>query len=165
MAMFVGGGRVAITATGVTDEKDLTPETDVMFVRRKMDFGTRQRVVGEAVKITESSKGAKRGRGKKKRGDQAELNVGAYQIALLRYNLLEWRGPSFVGVALTPTNIEQLDPEEPLVKEALDYIAEANATDSDDDGDEEGDDDPNVIEGSILSSPENSASKELIQLA
>lgn len=154
MAMFVSGGRVAITATGVTDEKDITPETDVMFVRRKMDFGTRQRVVGEAVKITESSKGAKRGGGKKKRGsDQAELNVGAYQIALLRYNLLEWRGPSFVGVALTPTNIEQLDPEEPLVKKALDYIAEANATDGDDDDDEE--DDPNVIEGSILSLPES----------
>lgn len=157
MGIFVSG-RVAITATGVTDEKDITPATDVIFVRRKMDYGTRQRVVGAAVKITE--KDVKRGRAARKARkakQEAEFNVGAYQIALLVHNILEWRGPQFLGVPLLPRNIEQVDPDDPIIKAVLDYIGEANATEADDDADtdddeveEAGDDDPNVIEGEVV---------------
>ena len=50
MGMFVSG-RVAITANGITDEKDLTPEIDVMFILPKMTFGVRNKVVGDAATI------------------------------------------------------------------------------------------------------------------
>jgi hypothetical protein len=161
MGIFVSG-RVAITAAGVTDEKDITPQTDVIYVRRKMDYGTRQRVVGAAAKVIEQEGQTKRGKRDKKakRKTETEVNVGAYQMALLQENILEWRGPQFAGIALVRRNIEQLDPDDPIMKAVLKYISEANTADTDDDdeddeagdaiGAEEDDDDPNVIEGEIV---------------
>jgi hypothetical protein len=139
MGMFISG-RVAITATGITDEKDITPETDVIFIRPKMDFGTRQRVIGAATKLT-AAKGGKPKRGKKAANPEASFDVGAYQVALLVHNVLAWSGPSFVGVACTATTIEQLNPDESLVARVLEEVAERNggsqAADDDDEADEE----------------------------
>src|SRR5689334_17275580 len=102
MPMFVSG-RVAITASGVTDEKDLTPQTDVIFVRTKMDYGTRNKVVGDAAKlIGEQGTQSRRQKRAKRKDQQMDFNVGAYQTALLVHNVLGWNGPSFAGVACTP---------------------------------------------------------------
>lgn len=146
MGMFVSG-RVAITATGVTDEKDLGPGVDVIFIRPKMDYGTRQRVNGAAAKVRQSSVGNRRQRrAAKARGEKIEmdLDVGAYQLALLVENVLGWQGPSFVGFACEAKNIERLDPAEPLVAQVIQQIADRNV-DPDEDDEPEGDD-PNVIE-------------------
>lgn len=144
--MFITG-RIAITVDGVTDEKDLHDGIDVMFIRPKMDYGTRNKVIGEAAKILQSQQKAKAGMSKRQRKQLAEqqkeqsgetgmqLNVGAYQSALLKYNILSWNGPSFAGWACTPENIEKLDPDAPLVAKVIEEISERNT-----DPDEEGDD-------------------------
>jgi hypothetical protein len=147
--MFVSG-RLAITAGGITDEKDLTPETNVIFIRPKMDYGTRNKVVGAAAKLKEQARQqsraqrrAQRGRGKSDQND-VEFDVGAYQTALLIHNVLGWHGPAFVGVACTPENIAMLDPDEPLVQTVADEITSRNAPKDDEPPTEL--DDPNVID-------------------
>jgi hypothetical protein len=145
MGMFVSG-RVAITASGITDEKDLTPETDVIFILPKMTFGVRNKVVGDAAKLIQKTGQSRRERRKgKAKGEkeQVEFNVGAYQTALLVHNVLAWHGPSFTGFACTPENIAALDPDQPLVKIVVDAISDRN-TPAEEDTPEL--DDPNVIE-------------------
>jgi hypothetical protein len=138
--MFVAEGRVAVTAHGVIDEKDLTPETDVMFIRPKMTFGVQQRVIGSAMKLS----GLAGGRRKTARAAAPEMqyDVGAYQVALMTHNVLAWQGPSFAGVACTAQNIARLDPAEPLVKRTLQEIVERNTTDEGEDEDEGNDPNP-----------------------
>lgn len=141
--MFING-RVAVTAHGVIDEKDITPHDDVIFIRTKMDYGTRQRVIGAMVKAERKSEKTVRGKkGKTAAVPEMGFDVAAYQIALLTHNILEWRGPSFAGVACSPANIERLDPDEPLVKAVLEEIGERNPpaeSDEDEDGEDEGND-------------------------
>lgn len=149
MGMFVSG-RIAITAKGVTDEKDITPLIDVVFIRTKMDYGTRQRVIGAAAKLVAKAGGNRKERRAAKKGKGAsdvEFDVGAYQVALLVHNILGWQGPSFAGVACVPANIETLDTDEPLVKEVVQAISDRNVqeSDTDEETDEDGDD-PNVID-------------------
>lgn len=110
MGMFISG-KVAITAAGVTDEKDITTETDVIYIRPKMDYGTRQRVIGAATKVTaQKAKSSRR-----KATQDVTVDVGDYQIALLVHNVLGWAGPSFQGVACVAQNIEKLDSDFPIV--------------------------------------------------
>jgi hypothetical protein len=54
------------------------------------------------------------------------LRIGKYQIALLRHNILQWRGPAFNGVPLTQASIDRLDPSQPLVQRALQEITDRN---------------------------------------
>lgn len=156
--MFITG-RIAITAPGavttaggVTDEKDLNDQVNVIFLRPKMDFGTRNKVVGEAAKIVQrktsvgnrAQRRAARGKDRREK-NEVEFDVGAYQTALLVHNVLGWAGPAFKGFACTPENIAALDPDEALVKLAIDEITNRNAgEDADEDTLEL--DDPNVIE-------------------
>ena len=144
--MFISG-RVAITKNGVTDEKDLTDAIDVVFIRPKMDFGTRNKVVGAAAKLAQQAQQAKGGRraDRRKAKDRAgmEFDVGAYQTALLVHNILGWAGPSFRGFACTPENISAIDPDEPIVTAVLDAIADRNNQPEDDSPEL---DDPNVID-------------------
>ena len=93
---------------------EVTEGENVILIRPKMDYGTRSRVMGAAVQI---EAGASTG----------EVNVGAYQLALLTHNVLGWRGPAFEGVKCTPENVARLDPDEPLVARALEEIAARNA--------------------------------------
>lgn len=160
MGMFISG-KVAITAAGVTDEKDITRdaqgrvEQDVIWIRPAMDYGTRQRVVGSATKVkqslTQGNRRQRRAARAQKQSVDAEFDVGAYQIALLVQNVLAWDGPSFVGVACTPANIERINPNEPLVKLVLVEIGERNNMSDDDDDEPVAElDDPNVIEGTAV---------------
>jgi hypothetical protein len=152
-SMFVTG-KVAITATGVSDEKDLSDQTDVIFIRPKMDYGTRQRVIGSAAKMVEQQtsapRRARRASAAKAQAAKFDFDVGQYQIALLVHNVIGWAGPSFAGYACTPANVEKLDSDKPLVQMAIKEIAERNAP-ADADADAADDeqlalDDPNVIE-------------------
>lgn len=146
--MFVQG-RIAVTADGIIEERLVTPEMDVIFIRAKMDYGTTQRVIGAATKVMVQSGRRKTARTKAK--DMA-MDVGAFQVALLVLNVLDWQGPSFVGVPCVPTNIERLDPSEPLVQRVLTEIGERNThllsgDEADDEEDDEEGADPNVLEG------------------
>ena len=150
MGMFVSG-KVAITATGVTDEKEVSADTDVIWIKPKMDFGTRQRVQGAATRVAlaQQTKAQRKAAKKAAKKAQMDFDVGAYQIALLTFNILSWAGPSFAGIPCLPQNIERLDLDEPLVAMVLKEIGERNApANADDDEDDEDDevDDPNVLQ-------------------
>lgn len=110
--MFVDTSRVAVTEGGEIDHASITPDMDVMYIRRKMDFGTRQKVISAAVAIAG--------------GSGMEIDVGAFQLALAQYNILDWSGPSFAGVVCTPKAIARLDPDAPLLQAVLASIGERN---------------------------------------
>lgn len=122
MPMFVQG-RVAIAEDGPVDTKDITPDLNVIFIRPKMDFGTKQKVIGAATRIIQDQ------RSKRQSKDATvDIDVGAYNMALLTNNILAWQGPAFAGVACTPTNIAMLDQDEPLVGRVLQEINDRNVT-------------------------------------
>jgi len=89
---------------------------DTISIRPKMDFSTKNACMDALAAISQ--------------GDDGKANVamhlGAYQLALLRHNIVAWSGPSFVGVACTPENIDKLDPDEPLVEQVLEEIGRRN---------------------------------------
>lgn len=125
--MFVDTSRIAVTVDGEIDHKDITPEMDVMFIRKKMDVETLAKVQGDAAQVKVPKK--------KQPGEEDEereqsvtdfVNFGAYQLALMHYNILTWQGPSFVGVPCNKKTIGQLDPNEPLVQMVLTRIGERN---------------------------------------
>lgn len=105
--MFVDKTKVPVT---INDE-------DVIYILPKMPFGVRQRVMGELARI--DSDGTQR-------GTDFHINLGAYNIALMQHNIVGWEGPSFEGVPCTRENIEQLDPDEPLVDKVLQEIGRRN---------------------------------------
>lgn len=115
MSMFIDTSRIAVTADGEVDVHAVTPDMDVMYIRRKMDFGTRQKVTSAAMRMV--------GNGKQ---SSASLDIGAWQLALAQHNILDWAGPSFAGVACTPANIARLDPNQPLLIAAMRAIGERN---------------------------------------
>lgn len=115
MSAFVDTSRVAVTETGEIDVHAVTPDTNVMYIRRKMDFGTRQKVISAAVAIAG--------------GAGMEIDVGAFQLALAQHNILDWAGPLFEGVACTPKHIARLDPNLPLLVATLNAIGERNPAD------------------------------------
>lgn len=107
MVKFVSEEKVAVT---VADD----PNT--IYIKPRMDFGTRNRVHGTATHVTT------------KKGEEAtaEFDIGAYQIALLIHNIVGWSGPDFDSVACTHANIEKLEPDDPLLEEALKQINARN---------------------------------------
>ncbi len=105
--MFVDTSRVAVTVDGEIDPLAVTPDMDVMFIRKRMDFGTRSKVISAFVEVS-------------------GLDVGALQLALAQHNILDWQGPSFGGAPCNAKTIAQLDPEHPLLVKALERIAERN---------------------------------------
>jgi hypothetical protein len=111
--MFIDTSRIAVTEAGETPHEAITPDTDVMYIRKKMDFGAKQRVLSAAVKISGGT-------------DPNTIDVGAYQLALAQINILDWAGPSFAGRPCTAKNISELDPDAPLLVQALAVVAERN---------------------------------------
>lgn len=102
--MFVSDKPVAIT------EGDNT-----IYIKPKMDFGTRNAVIGAAAHVDFSD-------GK----PEAGMDIGSYQTALLELNIVGWSGPAFEGVPCTAVRIRRLDPDEPLVVRVLEEIAARN---------------------------------------
>lgn len=127
MSMFVKRESVAV----------FLPEDpeNIIFIRAKMDVGTRGRVQDAAAKVTVKA-GANH--------DMAVL-VGAYNVALLTENIVTWQGPAFEGVPCTPETIATLDPDEPLIDRVLSEIGTRNAKSTD----------PKVTTPSLIDGGEN----------
>lgn len=85
---------------------------NVIYIRSKMNFKTETRVNAAALKVDTSGTG--------------EIHPEEYLIALLVQNIVRWEGPDFDGVACTPENIENLDPDEPHIERVCDEIARRN---------------------------------------
>ena len=112
MSMFVKGDKVA-----VSDERG-----NIIFIRPKMPLGIKNRVRDEMTQI-----GANVGANGQATGSvSVSLNIGAYQIALLKANILGWEGPDFEGMTCNNVNILLLDPDEPLVEKVLREISDRN---------------------------------------
>lgn len=114
MSMFVSNTeRVAVTVDGV----------NTVYIRPKMPFGVQQKVVSAMTQMRADADAMN--------GVDATLDWGAYNMALMRYNILGWEGPAFQDeagrpVPCTPANIERLDPDEPLVDKVLEEIQRRN---------------------------------------
>ncbi|HEU4328062.1 MAG TPA: hypothetical protein VFS21_33305 [Roseiflexaceae bacterium] len=118
MSAFVDTSRVPVSAQGEISHDAVTPDIDVMYIRRKMDFGTTQRVQSAAVKLSAGVE--------QNSEANAQIDVGSWKLALAQYNILDWSGPSFAGRACTPKNIALLDPKFPVLEQALKSIGERN---------------------------------------
>jgi hypothetical protein len=115
MAMFVKRETVAVF---LPEDPD-----NIIFIRTKMDVGTRARVQDAAAKVT------------MKAGVQTtdmSVLIGAYNLASLTENIVAWQGPAFDGVPCTPEHIAMLDPDEPLIDRVLTEIGTRNAKASND---------------------------------
>lgn len=113
-------GKAAITASGEVAEAAITPDMDVIWIRARMSVAVQQAVQSEATSVSTSRVNGRTGT------PDVEIDVGVYQIALLRQNILAWQGPSFVGVPCTADAIGDLDPQEPLVERVLQEISDRN---------------------------------------
>lgn len=112
MSAFVDDRKIPVGAGGELTYEQITPETDVIFIRPKMTFAAKSRAI-DALNQLEV-------------GQNAQFNLGAYQLALFKANALGWQGPSFTGTAFTEGNIDRLDPDHPVVAAALLAIAQRN---------------------------------------
>ena len=110
-------GRVAIGVDGEVADGAITPAIDVIWIRNRMSVAVQQAVQSEATSVKTSGG----------RSPDLEIDVGLYQLALLRQNILAWQGPSFNGVVCTPETIGELDASEPLVQRVLQEISDRNA--------------------------------------
>jgi hypothetical protein len=96
--------------------------SNIIYIRPKMDFGTKQKVQTAMLQITLGQAGS---------SSETPLDMGAYNIALLVHNIVRWEGPAFVDaqgrpVPCTPANIERLDSDEPLVDAVMAEINRRN---------------------------------------
>ena len=110
-------GRVAIGVDGEVADGAITPAIDIIWIRNRMSVAVQQAVQSEATSVKTSGG----------RSPDLEIDVGLYQLALLRQNILAWQGPSFNGVVCTPETIGELDASEPLVQRVLQEINDRNA--------------------------------------
>ena len=110
-------GRVAIGVDGEVADGAITPAIDVIWIRNRMSVAVQQAVQSEATSM----------KGSGGRAMEVDIDVGLYQLALLRQNILAWQGPSFNGVVCTPETIGELDATEPLVQRVLQEISDRNA--------------------------------------
>lgn len=145
--MFVPKEKIAVTVDG---------GTNTIYIRGKMDFGTRQRVQSAIMHVTSGmDRAALR---------NAPLSLGEANIALLVHNILDWSGPEFAGVPCDAAHIEQLDPDEPLVDAVLAEINRRNPGKPDAADDPEGAEKnalpaPNALSNGARSSPASAKSR------
>lgn len=111
MPKFVSTERVPVQVEG---------DPNTIYIKPKMDYGTRQRVSGTAARFRATTESGAT--------PEAEFDLGAYNIALLTHNIVGWEGPDFEGVECTPENIERLDPDDALLDEVLRQINDRNVS-------------------------------------
>lgn len=118
--MFIDASkRVPITEfeRGTVLDDDGNPlEPNVVYIRPRMDVGTKNKVTGAMLKMG---------------GGEVEIDLGANLTALLVHNILGWDGPDFRDehgrpLPVTEERIRQLDPSEPLVERVINEISERN---------------------------------------
>lgn len=100
-----------------TDRVPITVGDNTIYIKAKMDYGTRNQVLSAAADARMDDKG---------NAKAATVNIGRYQNALLVNNIVDWNGPAFENIACTAVNILRLDPDEPLVVKVLEEIATRN---------------------------------------
>lgn len=111
MSAFIDTSKVAITEGENT-----------IYVKRRMDFGTKCRVEDYLTKIAVMD-------GKTR---EVQFTLGAQRLALAVHNIVGWDGPDFVDpvtkkpIACSPESIERLDPTYPLLIKAQERITELN---------------------------------------
>jgi hypothetical protein len=105
MSRFVQGERVPVS-----------DGQDTIWILPKMNFAQREQAEDAIRRISASTTAAA----------GVEVNVGAYRIALLRINVVAWEGPGFDGMKCTPEQVEQLDPDDPLLEKVMQEIAQRN---------------------------------------
>lgn len=113
MSIFVSKEPVPVSVDG----------SNTIYIRPKMGYGIEQKVIGEATKFTQATKSQN---GSKAPAQTVEVNIGAYNMALLTNNIMRWEGPEFNGIPCTAENIALLDDSDPLVEMVLKEIAERN---------------------------------------
>lgn len=99
-------------------------EQNVVWIRRKMDLGTRNRVQDALMSFEGVDQAG--------RFHSMNVNLGQQNTILLQHNIVRWEGPKFrdeVGmpVPCTPAMIETLDPDDALVDAVLERINALNA--------------------------------------
>lgn len=94
---------------GEVNKADLASDADFIGVRAEMDYGT-ERAVSDALLAAPAGR----------------MAVGAYKLALLSHNVMDWGGPGFEGEPATPENVQKLRPDDPLLAAALDAIMRRN---------------------------------------
>jgi hypothetical protein len=100
--MFINGNLET-----VSDDKGNT-----IYLKPKMDIATEARAAADLVRL-------------------GGVSQKAYELCLLRHNIVRWNGPDFTGedgkiVPAVPANIDRLDPAEPIVALAINKIGELN---------------------------------------
>ena len=105
---------VPVTEAGEINPASVTPDMDVIYIRPRMDFGTKNRVQARALAVAAADPRAGR------------VDVGSYQIALATENIVGWQGPGFEGKPCNAKMIAALDPDDTLLKAALQAIGERN---------------------------------------
>lgn len=109
--MFVSNEPVPVSVDG---------GVNTIYIRPKMDFATKQRVLGSLAqigRITERTRAE---------DVQINTNLGQYNLALMVQNIVKWEGPAFAGVPCTAAAIARLDPDELLVDAVLAEINRRN---------------------------------------
>lgn len=120
MSFFVSRDEVPVT---LDDESVPFEERNIIFIKPKMDFGTKQIVQDAVRKMTTTGDGQM----------LTEIEIGAGNTALLHHNVVRWQGPGFQAMPCTPENIDRLDPDLPLLERVLEEINARNAPKEKDD--------------------------------
>lgn len=110
MPKFVSTERVPVTVEG---------DPNTIYIKPKMDYGTRQRVMSAGAHLRQGEQGA---------DPTADFDLGAYNIALLTHNIVGWAGPDFDTVECNAENIARLDPDDALLDEVLRQINDRNVS-------------------------------------
>ena len=110
MAMFISpSAKVPVTLDGNT-----------IYIRAKMDAGTRALVQNEIAATNNVSK------------DTEITGLGSYSLALLVHNIVAWEGAAFVDergqpIPCNKLTIGRLDLDEPLIELVREEIGKRNA--------------------------------------
>lgn len=166
MPLFIKG-RIAVTAEGVIDERDITPEMNIVFIYPKMPYGVKQEVLGRMMRMSmpverktprgrHAPPAIQNGRSQQQQPHEIEMDFGAYTKELLAANILGWQGPDLYDVPLTRENIFCINDEDPLWARVLQEIGERNKGLA---GEDAEDDDPksSVIDGAAVLTAKSAA--------
>lgn len=96
-----------------------------IVIKAKMDMATRAKVQDELLRVQAESDGGTRS-GRRAALLNMNVSMGTQQLALLKANVVRWSGGELDGVPCTPEVIDTLDPDEPIVRQALEEIAQRN---------------------------------------
>ena len=94
---------------------DIEEDGNIVTILARMNYRQRARVQDETMRLSVGE------------GDELlGVPLGSANLALLKINIVDWRGPAFDGTPCTPEHIEQLDPYEPLIVKVLAEINKRN---------------------------------------